>query len=99
MMADNNLIRATGLWIKVSKTGRTYYVGRLGALKVLVLENTDKDRAENAPTHYLCFGEAQQRQATASPPRRTVPPHGITDPKAYAEALASQFKPDEEIPF
>ena len=39
----DQLIRATGLWAKTSgKTGKRYLTGRLGGLRVLVLENRDR---------------------------------------------------------
>jgi hypothetical protein len=69
-MTDAPLLRAAGLWRKTSKNGRDYYVGALGGVKVLILENTDRDRGENDPTHYLLlFGERQQRQPASDCPQ------------------------------
>jgi hypothetical protein len=48
-----DLITAAGLWKKTSAKGKTYLVGRMGGVRVLVLENirrTDKD-----PDYSLIF--------------------------------------------
>jgi hypothetical protein len=57
----DQLIRATGLWAKTSgKTGKRYLTGRLGGLRVLVLENRDR-KSEDEPSHLLMLGEAEQK--------------------------------------
>ncbi len=58
----NDLIRAAKLWAKVSaKTGGTYYVGRMGGCRVLVLENRDR-QGDDEPTHWLLLGAAEAGQ-------------------------------------
>jgi hypothetical protein len=60
-MSDAALIKVTRLWAKNSqKNGRQYLVGRLGGLRVLVFENTDK-RDDDDHTHVLMVGEAEDR--------------------------------------
>jgi hypothetical protein len=58
-MADH-LLKACGLWQHISKAGRTYYVGRWGGLRVLVLENTWR-QSDSEPSHYLCMAEAPEK--------------------------------------
>jgi hypothetical protein len=53
-----DLIRAAKLW---AKTGGTYYVGRMGGCRVLVLENRDR-KGEDEPTHWLMIGDAEAGQ-------------------------------------
>ena len=47
----------TRLWAKTSAKGNTYMVGRLGGVKVLVMENRDK-QTEDDPTHVLMVADA-----------------------------------------
>ena len=57
-MSDfNTMLKAAGLWRRTSAKGTEYFVGRLGGVKVLVLENRDKQCDED-PTHNLFFAEA-----------------------------------------
>jgi hypothetical protein len=67
-----DLIRAAKLW---AKTGATYYVGRMGGCRVLVLENRDR-KGEDEPTHWLMLGDAEagQERPQARPERRPQSP-------------------------
>jgi hypothetical protein len=72
----SDLIRAAKLWAKTSaKTGGTYYVGRMGGCRVLVLENRDR-QGEDEPTHWLMIGDAEagQERPQAWPERRPQSP-------------------------
>ena len=62
-MADNTLLKAARLWAKTSqKTGRTYYVGRWGGCRVLILENDRREGEDaNTNTHWLLLGKAEDR--------------------------------------
>jgi hypothetical protein len=61
-VSDNALLKAAKLWAKTSqKTGRTYYVGRWGGCRVLILEN-DRREGEDGNTHWLLLGEAEPYQ-------------------------------------
>jgi hypothetical protein len=55
------LIKAGGLWAKSSAKGGQYLTGRLGGMKVLVLENRDR-KTDDDPSHHLCFAEAPDRR-------------------------------------
>jgi hypothetical protein len=60
-VADNTLLKAARLWAKTSqRTGKTYYVGRWGGCRVLILEN-DRRESEDGNTHWLLLGEAEDR--------------------------------------
>ena len=55
------LIKAAGLWAKSSVKGGQYFTGRLGGVKVLVLENRDR-HSDDDPSHILYFTEAPDRR-------------------------------------
>lgn len=57
---QGRLLRAARLWAKVSGKGRPYMVGRMGGLRVLVMENAERT-SEKDPTHWLLFGPAPER--------------------------------------
>ena len=46
------LIKAAGLWAKSSVKGGQYLTGRLGGVKVLILENRDR-KGDDDPLHHL----------------------------------------------
>jgi hypothetical protein len=57
------LLKAAGLWAKSSVKGGQYLTGRLGAMKVLILENRDR-QGDDDPSHHLFFVEAAPRQGS-----------------------------------
>ena len=75
------MLKAAGLWAKSSVKGGQYLTGRLGGLKVLVMENRDR-QSDDDPSHILYFVEAQERRqergdgarATTHPPRTPQTP-------------------------
>jgi hypothetical protein len=83
MMSGNTnngpMLKATGLWQKTSVKGGQYLTGRLGGVKVLVMENRDR-HSDDDPSHILYFTEAPDRRQLAqersgavgaAPPPRT----------------------------
>jgi hypothetical protein len=54
------MLKAAGLWSKTSAKGGQYLTGRLGAMKVLILENRDRQNDDD-PSHQLFFVEASER--------------------------------------
>jgi hypothetical protein len=54
------MLKAAPLWAKSSAKGGQYLTGRLGGVKVLVLENRDR-KSDDEPSHHLFFVEAQPR--------------------------------------
>jgi hypothetical protein len=55
------LIKAAGLWQKTSVKGGQYLTGRMGGLKVLVMENRDR-KTDDDPSHTLFVAEAPDRR-------------------------------------
>src|SRR3954465_686771 len=60
-LKNSPMLKATGLWAKTSVKGSQYLTGRLGGVKVLVMENRDR-KSEDDPSHYLFFVEAPDRR-------------------------------------
>src|SRR3954452_11118618 len=58
---NSPMIKAAGLWAKTSVKGGQYLTGRLGGLKVLVMENRDR-KTEDDPSHHLFVAEAPDRR-------------------------------------
>jgi hypothetical protein len=55
------LIKAAPLWSKTSVRSGWYLTGRLGGVKVLVMENRDR-QSDDDPSHHLFFAEAPDRR-------------------------------------
>ena len=55
------MLKAGGLWMKTSAKGGQYLTGRLGGVKVLILENRDR-KTDDDPSHSLFFVEAADRR-------------------------------------
>jgi hypothetical protein len=58
---NESMLKAAPLWTKSSAKGGQYLTGRLGGVKVLILENRDRQNNDE-PSHHLFFVEAQPRQ-------------------------------------
>jgi hypothetical protein len=58
------MLNVAGLWAKTSVKGGQYLTGRLGRLKVLVMENRDWKSGDD-PRHILYFVEAPDRRQLA----------------------------------
>ena len=94
------MLKAAGLWAKSSVKGGQYLTGRLGGVKVLILENRDR-QSDDDPSHHLFFVEAPDRRQLERPqsvlePRglRTHPGRLRTHQRCSAEASrASQRRP------
>jgi hypothetical protein len=55
------MLRACGLWVRTSAGGNRYLVERWSGVKVLVLENRDRN-GDGEPPHHLIITEATERQ-------------------------------------
>jgi hypothetical protein len=68
-------LKAAGLWQKTSARGNTYFVGRLGGLRIAILENHARS-GENEPSHFLYFadGEAPRPETRDPAPARARAP-------------------------
>src|SRR3954451_13589440 len=58
------MLKVAGLWAKTSVKGGQYLTGRLGGVKVLVMENRDR-KGDDDPSHHLFFVEAPDRRQGA----------------------------------
>jgi hypothetical protein len=58
---NSPMLKAAGLWAKSSVKGGQYLTGRLGGVKVLVMENRDR-QSDDDPSHNLFFVEAADRR-------------------------------------
>ena len=56
------LTKVAGMWQHTSKKGATYFVGRIGDAKVLLLSNPDWTEGGKEPTHNLCVSHAPRQQ-------------------------------------
>jgi hypothetical protein len=57
------------------------------------LENTDQSRGENDPTHYLLFGERQQRQTSGGGEYRGDRARRTPTPAETSRAIAAAEPP------
>jgi hypothetical protein len=62
--SNGPMMKAAGLWAKSSVKGGQYLTGRLGGVKVLILENRDR-HSDDDPSHILYFTEAPDRRQDA----------------------------------
>ena len=78
--SNSPLIKAAGLWAKTSVKGGQYLTGRLGGVKVLVMENRDR-KSDDDPSHHLFFVEApDRRQGAGERPQERSGGAGATNP-------------------
>jgi hypothetical protein len=77
----------------------------MAGLRVLIFENRDR-QGDNEPSHYLMFGEAEQRSSTPAAGHQTD--QALREraeqwsPQArdqHIADLAARFQPDSEPPF
>jgi hypothetical protein len=71
-MTGAPMLKAAGLWEKTGAAGNAHLTGRLGGVRVLILENGDRT-GNSEPTHRLFFVDgskpAQTRNAAPASPR------------------------------
>jgi hypothetical protein len=108
--ANNSpMLKAAGLWAKTSVKGGQYLTGRLGGVKVLILENRDR-QSDDDPSHHLFFVEAGDRRqgageraqdrfggAGATHPPRT-PPQNASAAHRGSSYGHGQRVPDHQAP-
>lgn len=68
--APSAKLLAAKLWEKTSAAGNRYFTGRLGGVKILILDNRDRG-GEDDPTHHLFFVDGAK---PAEPTQRGVTP-------------------------
>ena len=62
---NSPMLKAAGLWAKTQVKGGQYLTGRLGGVKVLMMENRDR-QTDDDPSHHLFFVEAPDRRQGAA---------------------------------
>jgi hypothetical protein len=97
------MLKAAGLWAKSSVKGGQYLTGRLGGVKVLVMENRDR-QSDDDPSHTLFFVEAgdrrqdgqqrpQERSGGAGTPQTSQRPS-----QPHRSGFQGQRVPDHQAP-
>src|SRR3954467_5084149 len=80
------LLKAAGLWAKTSVKGGQYLSGRLGGVKVLIMENRDR-QTDDDPSHTLFFVEpADRRQGAGERAQERSGGAGATNPPRTPQA-------------
>ena len=87
---NSPMLKATGLWAKSSVKGGQYLTGRWGSLRVLVMENRDR-QGDDDPSHILYVTEAPDRRqgATERPQERSDGQRGAGTPRTPQNASAA----------
>jgi hypothetical protein len=70
------MLKAAGLWEHTSAKGNRYLTGRLGGVKVLILENRDR-HSDDDPSHHLFFVGAFERRQGGSADRPPLRRNGV----------------------
>ena len=100
------MFEAAPLWAKSSVKGGQYLTGRLGGMKILVMENRER-KSDNDPSHHLFFTEAPDRrqgdqqaaQERGDGQRATETPRTPqTPPQAQRRGFQGQRAPDHQAP-
>src|SRR3954453_15341475 len=81
---NSPMLKAAGLWSKTSVKGGQYLTGRLGGVKVLVMENRDR-QSDDDPSHTLFFVEAGDRRQDGQQ-------------RAHRSGFQGQRVPDHQAP-
>jgi hypothetical protein len=63
------LLKAAGLWRKKSASGNEYFVGRLGGVRIVILQNRDAAR-DSEPDFHLFFAERREDAPQPRAPSR-----------------------------
>jgi hypothetical protein len=87
--SNGPMLKAAGLWAKSSVKGGQYLTGRLGGVKVLVMENRDR-HSDDDPSHILYFVEAQERRQERGDGARA--PQAPRTPQTPSEAQRRSFQ-------
>jgi hypothetical protein len=92
------MIPAAKLWEKTSAKGNRYFVGRMGSLRVLVLENNRRESdADN--THTLMFAEAPAYDGTRMQAAPAEPSHPAPVHRRARRGGKTQQIDDDPVPF
>ena len=95
---NSPMLKAAGLWAKSSVKGGQYLTGRLGGLKVVILENRDR-QSDDDPSHHLFVTEAAERPRERSEGQRAPNPPRTpqTQPQAHRASFQAQAPLDADL--
>ncbi len=91
--SSGSLLKATGLWRRTSAKGNEYFAGRLGGVKVVILENRDRT-SDSDPTNVPYFADGQGAPKTAADAR--PPASKPAQAKPAARTRQSPSKPSKQ---
>jgi hypothetical protein len=99
---NSPMLKAAGLWQKTSVKGGQYLTGRLGGVKVLVMENRDR-KSDDDPSHTLFFVEAPDRRQGGQERvdgQRAPQTHPVSQraPQPQRSAFQAQAPLDDDAP-
>jgi hypothetical protein len=100
---NSPMLKAAPLWQKSSAKGGQYLTGRLGGVKVLVLENRER-QADDDPSHHLFFTEAPDHRqgGQQAAPERPDGQRAAETPQTPSAAQRGGFQghrvPDHQEP-
>lgn len=96
MSGDTAMLKAAGIWEKISAKGNRYFVGRLGGVRILILENRVRG-TEGEPDFHLFFADSSsdkpRAEARNSAPRARRP----SRQQHRAEISAGASLPDDRL--
>jgi hypothetical protein len=96
--SNGPMLKAAGLWQKTSVKGGQYLTGRMGGLKILIMENRDR-KSDDDPSHHLLVAEApDRRQGTGERPQERsggagTPQTGQRPPQPHRSAFQGHQAP------
>jgi hypothetical protein len=70
------MLKLAGVWEKTSASGNRYFVGRMGAAKLVILENRDR-AGDGEPTHFVFLTEPAGTVPRQPPKRAPVRRHSV----------------------
>lgn len=97
--SSGSLLKAAGLWRRTSAKGNEYFAGRLGGIKVVILENRER-ASDDDPTHILFFADGQGApKSAAADARPPASKPARAKPVARTRRLSSKPAATHERPF
>lgn len=89
------MLKAASLWEKTSAAGNRYFIGRLGGVRILILENRSRG-AEGEPDWQLffCDGEKRENSRAETPASATAAVAREPRRRASYPARRQAIRPD-----
>ena len=113
-MNDGPMIKLAGLYENISKAGNRYFVGYLGGVKLIMLENKRRE-SEKEPGWTLFVAERPEQKSQAAKPKEPAAPaqgelvsgQGVKATAARAQAPLTSSRagqpgpddPNDAVPF